>query len=550
MEYMKETLNTKLDVMGEKIVEAIPKNISKPMIHSHVLTKPVEETKEITPNTVLTEVLLKQFVGPNSTITSLLGSKEIYPFWDQVEQSSYDAIIEHLDNTKEEAYEKSPGFLKDAAYFDKHDLAMHTWLHAIENNTLKGDEKYTIIHIDSHPDMSPVWNMSRARFRNAQYHDSNDAINIASFLLPFAYLGHVHKIVWVKAPWCGQFPVGKEILKVGLIENDDFPPTISIGTNSTSEYFNTLGGQTNLKNPVTIDLKSFVELNDYYKTKKSNDDFLKLVGQKEDGTPREVLLDLDLDYFATTNPMINTIFTTFKTREMVVFFKAFIDGKNYCSRENAEFPRHAMVNRVHWTLKSIVKYMVIFNELAEEDKEQENLMSLAEDFFGYYCKGKDQAMQMVETLYFVVEQIESAGANAMKMFYSEVLPTVLSNDTHMATMGNQLSSFLLDLKSVAGNPAFITVARSAIDDYTPVSHLEKIEKMSYDLLNAVYRDNHAFVAPKEGYEREFEFVYNDDWDARVNNQREFFDAIENIQLSRAPNFDTSLINTTYLDLFT
>ena len=74
-------------------------------------------------------------------------------------------------------------------------------------------ENLTVLHFDSHPDLTVPLNMAADKvFEQAKLYEE---ISIADWILPAVYAGHVSRVVWVKPPWSDQIRDGVFHFKVG-----------------------------------------------------------------------------------------------------------------------------------------------------------------------------------------------------------------------------------------------------------------------------------------------------------------------------------------------
>lgn len=146
----------------------------------------------------------------------------------------------------------------------------------------------TIIHFDSHPDMTIPRSMpSEFVFKKEKL---LDALSIENWILPTCFAGHFRHLVWLKPYWAEQ------------IKDNDYQFVIgdycgNIRVNSTLEYFLSEASyqpESELSNKKLIDLKVRTLSGDF-------------VGHSE-LIPSDIgvfMLDIDLDFFSTHNPFIN-----------------------------------------------------------------------------------------------------------------------------------------------------------------------------------------------------------------------------------------------------
>ena len=70
-----------------------------------------------------------------------------------------------------------------------------------------------MLHFDAHPDL-----MFPVTMRAADCFDKEvlyDQIEIADWILPLCYEGHVNKVIWIKPQWAHQINDGEHCIKVG-----------------------------------------------------------------------------------------------------------------------------------------------------------------------------------------------------------------------------------------------------------------------------------------------------------------------------------------------
>lgn len=114
-------------------------------------------------------------------------------------------------------------------------------------------------------------------------------IQIASFQVPMIYQGYVERIIWIRPPWSHQIADGKELIHVGNLKNSE-----SVASDSVAPYFGHSYGST----PKLVNTQSFVL--DVFNIREENARGRNFADLKLD--PAHTLLDIDLDYFSTSNP--------------------------------------------------------------------------------------------------------------------------------------------------------------------------------------------------------------------------------------------------------
>lgn len=145
----------------------------------------------------------------------------------------------------------------------------------------------TIIHFDSHPDMTIPRNMPSEYVFNKE--KLLEALSIENWIMPTCFAGHFSQLVWMKPYWAKQIDDNDYRLVIG-----DYCGNIRV--NSTLEYFLSEGSyrpESDLSENKLIDLKVRTLSNDFV----GHSDLLP-------SDNRVYMLDVDLDFFSTHNPFL------------------------------------------------------------------------------------------------------------------------------------------------------------------------------------------------------------------------------------------------------
>lgn len=98
-----------------------------------------------------------------------------------------------------------------------HDRALAWWLAAVRDGRLPR-EGVTIVHVDAHPDLS----VPQGPFPRGFSEDTASIlarVHIASFQLAAVRLGLVDEIVWLRPRWAETFPDGERTFQLGALAN-------------------------------------------------------------------------------------------------------------------------------------------------------------------------------------------------------------------------------------------------------------------------------------------------------------------------------------------
>lgn len=138
-----------------------------------------------------------------------------------LKKATYNRTLHKADKRrKRRSWEKIPFNV-----VDEHNGTMVCMLRAIEQGYLP-TEGIGLLHFDSHPDLGTLefdegWNgmddLFNQRYSIRELYEQTD---IATWIIPMAYMGHVDHVTWVSAWWCDQFRTGTWKLLVGKDKND------------------------------------------------------------------------------------------------------------------------------------------------------------------------------------------------------------------------------------------------------------------------------------------------------------------------------------------
>jgi hypothetical protein len=98
---------------------------------------------------------------------------------------------------------------------ESHDRVLAHWIAAARDGRLPR-EGVTIVHVDAHPDLS-VPAGPRARGWSEDPSGILASVNIASFQLAAVRLGLVDEIVWLRPRWAETFPDGERTFRLGVL---------------------------------------------------------------------------------------------------------------------------------------------------------------------------------------------------------------------------------------------------------------------------------------------------------------------------------------------
>ncbi|CAD5125095.1 DgyrCDS13336 [Dimorphilus gyrociliatus] len=200
---------------------------------------------------------------------------------------------------------------------DDHDRALEVIYKEIGSKRIPF-EGLVLVHFDAHPDLlipaikandiynkDIVFQLSIITVKNLYYSQTEESFNnsndlnyrntdIASWIIPATYAGHIKKVIWLKPPWVEDLFGGFCSFQVGKHRD-----TGDIRVSCESEYFIQelfYSPKDELVNRRSVDIEEFTVNSDNLK------DITECIRKENQ---EHLLLDIDLDFFSTLNPLKN-----------------------------------------------------------------------------------------------------------------------------------------------------------------------------------------------------------------------------------------------------
>ncbi|XP_017037670.1 UPF0489 protein C5orf22 homolog [Drosophila kikkawai] len=325
-------------------------------------------------------------------------------------------------------------------------------------------ENNILVHFDSHPDLViPRHIAASAAF------DKDTMLNelsIENWIMPTLYAGHFNRIVWLKNSWCQQLPTGRHQFKVGHKED-------RIGVDCPLDYFIADGNYCttdDLQEAKSVELQVHDADNENLDPK----EFLAL----EDAPG--FVLDIDLDFFSTSNP----------------FLEIYKDAD--CYNQLKEIFHFESVEKIKSSgTATIADYM------ATADRRQTQLDALKQIFWHLEEERTFEGLEKPDEKVITPEiyaKIVSLAEQLQEKYPDDEIDWHLIFDSGSTTDNNGLPHHIStaeELESYFGNfkkfierlpvpPVAITMAHSAQDDYCPQDQVAFIEERVLRLLKEVF----------------------------------------------------------------
>lgn len=316
-------------------------------------------------------------------------------------------------------------------------------------------EGNTIIHLDSHPDMLIPKDMPAEKvFDKEQLYET---ISIENWLMPAAYGGQLTNLVWVKPPWAKQMDDGCKKFKIGKHKIKGTICVTSTECYFVSECLFALANELENTKDIVVDVITLGENTDNSETQEK--ETIKNMVKKYLTKKKPYILDIDLDFFSTSNPfkLLYSSANLYSKLLPLYAFKKSETDKVEDIKKSAD-DREAQLSELGGIFKHIQKHR--------------NLPQSSENPSAIYQKVaeiRDNILKNYEDNDIDWELIHDAGCTCDET----ELPDHVTEKEDMDKMFE--GCFTRLLQHLPCPPTIITISRSTEDDYTPSEDVEYIQ---------------------------------------------------------------------------
>lgn len=319
----------------------------------------------------------------------------------------------------------------------------------------------TLVHFDSHPDMVIPKDMPADTVYRKE--ELFDALSIESWIMPAVYAGHFSRLVWIKPPWAEQMSNGQKVFNIGKLKGKG-----CIRVDCTESYF--------------VSECAYARKEDLEELKEVTLD-VQTLGHDFEQLAADVLhcpyvLDVDLDYFSTSNPFMKFL-------------------------SEADLYSH---------LKTIYKFTTFHTDLIKTVENREKQLTELETLFNHLQSTRTLPAKLPNHHTDLYDSVEALRKHLLTYYTEPVIDWELIHsagctidDTdlphHNTTLAERLLMYELFKKFLKKclplKPTIITISRSTVDDYTPQADVQEIQEKVLEILKEVFETT---AEPEMDYE--------------------------------------------------
>lgn len=327
-------------------------------------------------------------------------------------------------------------------------------------------ERNVLVHFDSHPDLVVARDIPASESYNKD--TMLNELSIENWIMPTLYAGHFDRVVWLKNSWCQQIPTGKHEFKIGHKED-------RIGVDCPLDYFMAEGNyctSDELQEARSVQL----QVHDADSDSLDPTQFIS----EEDAAG--FILDIDLDFFSTSNPFLEIYkdANCYAQLTEIFHFESVEPAKkagtatiaDYCATAATRQKQLDALKRIFWHLEE----QRSFDGLEKPDETvitpeiYAKIVQLAEQLQAKY---PDDEIDWL----LIFDSGSTTDNNG--------LPHHISTTKELE---DYFAHFKRFLQRLPVPPVAITMAHSAQDDYCPQDQVAFIEEQVLKLLREVFDD--------------------------------------------------------------
>lgn len=314
-----------------------------------------------------------------------------------------------------------------------------------------------LLHFDAHPDMI-IPDITAEDVFNKQ--TLFDCLSIENWITPALYAGHFDCVVWMKAEWARQISDGEYHFKIGRHRDDG-----KVRVSFPDDYFLSeclYCGENELENAKNVKflVKTCQET--------TEQDELKKIREVTMNKP--YILDIDLDFFSTKNPI-----------------KVLIGDEIYGRLKRVyEFkpPKSRAQNEINECGKSRGKDLIAFKTILEQIEKGDTDQCDEHQMFNELKNIYESSVEKLG------EEIDAALLHEFGCTTDDPeLPHHISGDAEISSLLFSLEKYVTSLDTP---PTLVTISRSSIDDYCPSNQVDQIQNRVVESLHKIFENVEVF----------------------------------------------------------
>eukprot|EP00033_Pygsuia_biforma_P000868 GCRY01001007.1.p1 GENE.GCRY01001007.1~~GCRY01001007.1.p1 ORF type:complete len:429 (-),score=58.45 GCRY01001007.1:8-1294(-) len=376
------------------------------------------------------------------------------------------------------------------AIVDDHNEALSHWHKAMRRGLLPLT-CCTLMHVDAHPDLSFPADVN-AEICYAP--ELKESISISDFILPCLYTKQITSMVWVKPEWSEGFPHAPHNTPSTFTVGKS-PSTNSLGIDFVDMYFiedKLYCEKDKLEHPTDVDLLFYTLFSEHSMKSQLLNLSLEQTTSclcKPFPISNYVILDIDLDFFCTSNPFLDNLHQAGFSPESVALIQRIFSTLRATvakfSIEELKADHRCFKGFIEGSYELAESVITLKRTHKEGQRVYAQLLALFSPSSLYPDSQKmsqDCIWEQWQTLLF---SLSTSQLETLKE-YGE-----LTSLPHHRSSPREVGSLIAALRAALQHtglprPTIITIARSVEDEYTPPADVDAIQDSVLEMLQGLY----------------------------------------------------------------
>lgn len=390
---------------------------------------------------------------------------------------------------------------------EDHNDALRPILRAVATKHLPF-EGNLLVHFDSHPDLGIPQDLRSHEVFNKEV--LFERLSIENWIMPAVFAGHFSTIIWIKPPWSNQIEDGEYRFYIGIEKCSGAIKVTSDLLYYVSEMLHCAEEDLDEKKSVLLYVITIGDSRmvneamprrlDKHSDNQIIDNCISISGDQRTDSKLQTLahihdrvghlielhkntyvLDVDLDFFTTMNPFLDSHKNVNMYDRLKNIYKFDLDTSNGQTIEDNQLRRTKQI-------KPLASFFEALDKISDHGSIQKKLAVLLENIL--YTEDRESLRSLVTDMITQEQKLDidwllvhDAGLTYDSS--TQILPHHPSTDDEIRTLMHDATSFLDKFVS----PTLVTVARSSLDDYCPPDKVDFVQ----DLLCGYFRSKHEHI---------------------------------------------------------